>query len=112
MAPPDAMTSVMADFGRLVDDFHSYNQPDPLPSRADSAARVREQVNDFVLGIVRRLFGSKWSSKLHEVLCHAAEEIELREDISMVDTSPNEQNHKQEKAASRRTYRHTGSAGL
>lgn len=112
MTPPDAMTSVMADFGMLVDDSHSYNQPEPLPSRAESAARIREQVKDFVLGMVRRLFGSKLSSKLHEVLCHAAEETELRKDISMADTCPKEQIHKQEKAAPRRTNRHTGSVSL
>lgn len=111
MTPQDAMTSVMAAFGRLVSDFYGYNQPSTAPTRAERAARVRQQAQDFALGMVQPLFGSKRSTKLHEALCHAADEIELREDFSMADTSLNEQKHKLEKAAYRRTNRQTASSG-
>lgn len=109
--PQDAMTSMMVAFGRLMNDFSGYNQPSTPPTRTERAARVRQQAQDFVLGMVEPLFGTKRSSKLHELLCHAADEIELREDFSMADTSPNERKHKEEKAAYRRTNRHTASAG-
>ncbi|KAK1863257.1 hypothetical protein I4F81_005815 [Pyropia yezoensis] len=39
MTPQDAMTSVMAAFGRLVSDFYGYNQPSTAPTRAERAAR-------------------------------------------------------------------------
>lgn len=111
MLPQNAMTCTMAAFGQLMNDFHGYNQSSSPPSRAEMAQCFRSQAQDFALGMVEPLFGIKRSSKLHELNCHAAEEIELRGDFTMADTSAKEQKHKEEKAAYRRTNRHTASAG-
>lgn len=111
MLPQDALTSTMAAFGKLMNDFHGYNKASTQPTRAQRAELARQQAEDFALGMVLPLFGAMRSSKLHELLCHAAEEIELRDDFSMADTSANEQKHKEEKAEYRRTNRHTASAG-
>lgn len=107
----DAMKSTMEAFGRLMNVFPGYNQHCTPPSRAMMALRVRTQCQEFSLRMIQPLFASKRSSMLHKLLYYAAEEIELRVDFSMADTSPNEQKHKEEKAASRRTNRHTASAG-
>lgn len=111
MLPQDAVTSTMLAFGQLMNDWHGYNQPNELAPPAVRVAQVMKQAHDFVIGMVEPLFGRKRSSKLHEVLCHAAEEIELREDFSMADTSPNEQTHKYEKAGYKKTNRHAASVG-
>jgi len=64
-----------------------------------------------LLGKVLPLFGHKSTSKLHAVLFHAAAELRLRKSLTVADTSLNEQKHKEEKAAYRRTNRQVRAAG-
>lgn len=114
MLPKDAITLTMAACGRLMNDFHGYNLPCTPPTRAERMARTlrtQKQVFDCMLGMIEPLFGAKRSSKLHEFLFHAAEEIQLRNDFSMADTVPNEQLHEDEKAAYKCSNCHAATLG-
>lgn len=112
MLPQVALNATMAAFGQLMNDLHGYNKTNDSLPRAELTERVRTQVQDLAVGMVEPLFGAKSSSKLHEHLCHAADEMRLRGDFTMADTTPNEQKHKQEKAAYKRTNRQAATAGL
>jgi len=108
--PQDAVSSTMLAFGRLMNDWHGYNQSGSRTPRATRAAVADDQARRLVK-IVQALLGPKCTSKLHAVLCHAAEEIILRDDLTMADTSSNEEKHKEENAAYKLSNRQTMSAG-
>lgn len=109
--PEDGVTSTLVAFGELMNSLHGYNEASPRPSREERAASVLQQAQDFVLGLLEPLFGSKHTPKLHETLCHACDEILLREDLSMADTSLKEQKHKGKKAGYKLTNLQTETAG-
>lgn len=114
MLPQDAITLTMAAFGMLMNDFHGYNLPCTPPTRAERMARTfrfQQEVSHCMLGMIEPLFGAKRSSTLHELLCHSSEEIQLRNDFSMADTSPNDQLHKDENAACKCRIHHAATVG-
>lgn len=111
MLPEDAVTATMIAFGELMHYVHGYNEAGARSSRAERTAAVRQQTRNFVLGMLEPLFGRKSTPKLHEVLCHACDEVMLRDDLCMADTSFNEQKHKEEKAGYKLTNRQVQTAG-
>lgn len=103
--PEDAVSATMIAVGELMHSLHGYNESRDRPSRAERARSLAQQARAFVLGMLEPLFGTKHTPKLHGVLCHIGDEVQLRDDLSMADTSLNEQKHKEEKAAYKLTNR-------
>jgi len=101
------VTSTLIAFGKLTCIVHGYNESFDLLSRADSAKRLQDRAETWLLKMVMPLFGAKNTVKVHMLLSHAAEEILDRNDLDFADTSVNEAAHKLEKAAYARTNRQT-----
>ena len=101
------MTSTLIAFGKLTCIVHGYNESLDLLSSADSAKRLQDRAETWLLKMVMPLFGAKNTVKVHMLLSHAAEEILDRNDLDFADTSVNEAAHKLEKAAYARTNRQT-----
>lgn len=73
MLPEDALNATMSAFVEGLNDLHGYNKTNDSLPRAELSERLRTQVKGFAVGMVEPLLWAKCSSKLHELLCHAAD---------------------------------------
>jgi len=105
--PQDAVAATLIAFGKLMCTAQGYNDSSAGMSRDERAARLQKQSQDWLLTMVKPLFGARNTVKVYMLLSHASSEIIDRGDLDFAESSVNEAEHKAQKVAFARTNRQT-----